>query len=60
MNALQRQAWWSLSWTLAACAAVAIAWPWLGVPCDGVFFGLLGFTGFAVLFVRRPGYRAQL
>lgn len=59
MNALQKSAWWTLGWALAACAAVAAAWPWLGFHATG-FFGLLGFAGFAALFLRKSESRAIL
>jgi hypothetical protein len=59
MNALQKNAWWMLTWAILACLAVAVAWPWLDVRAAG-FFGLLGFAGFGFLFLRRPGYRAVL
>lgn len=59
MNALQKNAWWTLACTTAACAAVLVAWPYLGYAASG-FFGILGLAGFGFLFFRRPGFRAVL
>jgi cytochrome bd-type quinol oxidase subunit 2 len=52
MNAMEKVAWAELIVSAAALAAVAALFPWLGNGATGAF-GLLGFCGFAILFLRK-------
>ena len=56
MNAMEKVAWAELLVCVTALAAVGLLVPWLGDRAVGGF-GLLGFLGFTVLFLRRRGNR---
>jgi hypothetical protein len=54
MNALEKTAWTELLVSIAAVTAVTLLIPWMGHRAAGAF-GIMGFIGFSVVFLRRRG-----
>jgi hypothetical protein len=54
MNAMEKVAWAELAISATALGAVAVLLPWLGQGATGAF-GLLGFLGLTILFLRKKG-----
>lgn len=54
MNAMEKVSWAELTISLVTLVAAALLIPWLGNGALGAF-GLLGFLGLTVLFLRRKG-----
>jgi uncharacterized membrane protein len=56
MNAMEKVAWTELVVSVSAVGVATLLIPWLGNGATGAF-GLLGFLGLCVVFVRRRGNR---